>query len=113
MKKTNLILLAKSILSLALIGATATAAEPKKLLVVTTTAGFRHSSISTAEKVLAKLAQQNGFTLDYAQQPPKQPGAPKKPQNPTPEALEKFQAEETKFKEADAQWQAELKQNLS
>jgi len=28
-------------------------AEPKKLLVVTTTTGFRHSSIPTAEKILA------------------------------------------------------------
>ncbi len=27
-------------------------AEPKKLLVVTTTTGFRHSSIPTAEKIL-------------------------------------------------------------
>lgn len=39
---------------------------PKKLLVVTVTKGFRHSSIPTAEKVLGKLAQDSGiFTVDY------------------------------------------------
>jgi uncharacterized protein len=45
-------------------------AEPKKLLVVTTTTGFRHSSIPTAEKVLSQLAQQSGeFTVDFVEQP--------------------------------------------
>ena len=46
----------------------ATAADGKKLLVVTVTKGFRHSSIGTAEKILGKLAgdQKNGFTVDYA-----------------------------------------------
>ena len=45
----------------------ATAADGKKLLVVTVTKGFRHSSIGTAEKVLGKLAgdQKNGFSVDY------------------------------------------------
>ncbi len=41
-------------------------AAPKKLLVVTVTKGFRHSSIPTAEKVLSELAQKSGaFTVDY------------------------------------------------
>jgi len=41
-------------------------AAPKKLLVVTVTKGFRHSSIPTAEKVLGDLAQKTGdFTVDY------------------------------------------------
>src|SRR5690349_25029009 len=41
-------------------------AEPKKVLVVTVTKGFRHSSIPTAEKVLGELAQKSGaFTVDY------------------------------------------------
>ncbi len=40
---------------------------PKHVLVVTTTTGFRHSSIPTAEKVIGELAQQSGaFTVDYA-----------------------------------------------
>jgi type 1 glutamine amidotransferase len=41
-------------------------AAPKKVLVVTVTHGFRHSSIPTAEKVLGELAQKSGaFTVDY------------------------------------------------
>ena len=41
-------------------------AAPKKLLVVTVTKGFRHSSIPTAEKVLGELAEKSGaFTVEY------------------------------------------------
>src|ERR1700720_3234443 len=41
-------------------------AAPKKVLVVTVTKGFRHSSIPTAEKVLGDLAKKSGkFTVDY------------------------------------------------
>jgi uncharacterized protein len=39
----------------------------KHVLVVTTTTGFRHSSIPTAEKIIGELAQSSGaFTVDYA-----------------------------------------------
>jgi hypothetical protein len=49
-------------------------AAPKKLLVVTTTTGYRHSSIPTAEKILSQLAQESGeFTVDFVQQPPDKP----------------------------------------
>lgn len=42
-------------------------AGPKKLLVVTVTKGFRHSSIPTAEKVLEQLGvQTKAFTVDFA-----------------------------------------------
>ncbi len=42
------------------------AAAPKKLLVVTATKGFRHSSIPVAEKVLAQLGEASQvFTVDY------------------------------------------------
>jgi type 1 glutamine amidotransferase len=42
-------------------------AAPKKLLVVTATQGFRHSSIPLAEKVLAGLGEQTGlYTVDFA-----------------------------------------------
>ncbi len=42
------------------------AATPKKLLVVTVTKGFRHTSIPTAEKVLGQLGEKSGvFTVDY------------------------------------------------
>jgi len=38
----------------------------KKLLIVTVTKGFRHSSIGTAEKILGQLAnEKNGFAVDY------------------------------------------------
>ena len=36
---------------------------PKKLLVVTVTTGFRHSSIETAEKVLAELGRNPEFAV--------------------------------------------------
>jgi len=49
-------------------------AAPKKLLVVTTTTGFRHSSIPTLEKMLAQLGKDSGeFTVDFVQQPPGKP----------------------------------------
>jgi uncharacterized protein len=39
---------------------------PKKVLVVTVTKGFRHSSIPTAEEVIGKLARESGaFVVDY------------------------------------------------
>src|SRR5947207_3255540 len=47
------------------------AAGPRKVLVVTVTKGFRHSSIPTAEKVLAELGTKTGiFTVDYARVEP-------------------------------------------
>ena len=66
----------KKILLLALVGFTAATlqAAPKKLLVVTTTTGFRHTSIPTLEKMLSQLAQKSGeFTVDFVQQPPGKP----------------------------------------
>jgi type 1 glutamine amidotransferase len=43
------------------------AAEPKKLLVVTVTKGFRHDSIPTAERVLEEVAKTSGaYTVDFA-----------------------------------------------
>ena len=60
-----------------------TEAAPKKVLVVTTTMGFRHSSIPTAEKVIAQLAADSGaFSVDYARVEPNEPqfkGADGKP----------------------------------
>ncbi len=46
-------------------------AATKRVLVVTTTMGFRHSSIPTAEKVIGELAQTSGaFTVEYARVEP-------------------------------------------
>lgn len=50
------------------------AATPKRVLVVTTTTGFRHSSIPTAEKIIAQLGQESGaFTVEYARVEPNNP----------------------------------------
>ena len=58
-------------------------AAPKRVLVVSTTLGFRHSSIPTAEKVLGDLAKSSAaFTVDYARVEPNDPqfkGADGKP----------------------------------
>jgi len=49
-------------------------AAPKKVLVVTVTLGFRHSSIPTAEKVLGELAKDShAFSVDYARVNPEDP----------------------------------------
>lgn len=57
----NTLLLAGLAVPLAL-----SAAQPKKLLVVTATKGFRHSSIPTAEKIIAMLGAESGvYTVDY------------------------------------------------
>src|SRR5437867_681608 len=71
--------------------------KPKRLLVVTTTTGFRHSSIATAEKILAQLGQQSGaFTVDYARVSP--PKAPRKPTPPKEDAdAEKSKVEQEKY----------------
>ena len=101
--------------------ATLLQAAPKKLLVVTTTTGFRHSSIPTLEKVLSQLAKESGdFTVDFVQQPPGKPDAPKKPTalkaDATDEqkaafksAEEKFPAEQAAFDAAEAKWNESLK----
>jgi type 1 glutamine amidotransferase len=55
------------LLLLAAFSISAAAQAPKKVLVVTVTKGFRHSSIPTAETVLGKLAEKSGvFTVDFA-----------------------------------------------
>lgn len=63
---------------------------PKRVLVVTTTTGFRHSSIPTAENVIGELAQRSGaFTVEYARVEPTEPqfkGADGKPEKAKVEA---------------------------
>src|SRR5882762_8496608 len=66
-------LLCLAITPLFLCGLNAEAA-PKHVLVVSTTMGFRHSSIPTAERILAELGQSSGaFTVDYARVEPNDP----------------------------------------
>jgi type 1 glutamine amidotransferase len=84
--------------------AQAQSAAPKKLLVVTTTTGFRHSSIPTLEKMLAQLGKDSGeFTVDYVQQPPGKPASLKK---------DATDADKAAFKDAEATWNEALKAAL-
>lgn len=101
--------------------ATLLQAAPKKLLVVTTTTGFRHSSIPTLEKVLAQLAKDSGeFTVDFVQQPPGKPNAPKKLTALKADATDeqkaafnvaegKFETEQAAFETAEVKWEETLK----
>ncbi|MDZ4405781.1 ThuA domain-containing protein [Prosthecobacter sp.] len=93
-------------------------AETKKLLVVTVTTGFRHSSIETAEKVLAELGTKSGaFTVDFVHQPegqPKNPGKP--PVKGEKETDESFKAKQdaystalAKFNEDNKTWGDKIK----
>jgi hypothetical protein len=84
------------------------AAAPKKVLVVSVTTGFRHSSIPLAEKVLAQLARENGaFTVDFVRQPEGMTGAPGRPRpgakgesDPGYQAaLRKFEADQKAYTE--------------
>jgi type 1 glutamine amidotransferase len=84
-------------------------AAPKKLLVVTTTTGFRHSSIPTAEKILAQLGKDSGeFTLDFVRQPPGHP------ENGFPITLKPgtSDADKAAYSAAEAKWNEALKAEL-
>lgn len=89
---------------------TAQAADaPKKLLVVTVTTGFRHSSIETAEKVLAELGKSSGaFTVDYVHQPEGQPKNPGKPpvRDEKKDTEESFKAKQEAYSKALAEFNA-------
>jgi len=88
-----------------LLAVTSLHAEPKKLLVVTTTTGFRHASIPTLEKMLSQLAKDSGeFTVDFVQQPPGHPatGFPAKLKKDATDA------EKTAFTNSEAAWTASL-----
>lgn len=84
-------------------------AEPKKLLVVSTTTGFRHASIPTLEKMLSHLAKDSGeFTVDFVQQPPGHPASgfpPKLKKDAT-------ESEKKNFDDAEAKWNESLKTTL-
>src|SRR4051812_3473887 len=97
-------------------------AAPKKVLVVTVTTGFRHSSIPTAEKILSQLADESGgkFTVEFVHQPA---GEPKKPTQPKPgkdgdkapaylTALEKFKVDSKTYDEAMKLWSPKVAEAL-
>jgi uncharacterized protein len=84
-------------------------AAPKKLLVVTTTTGFRHASIPTLEKMLAQLAKDSGeFTVEFVEQPPGHAatGFPAKLKSDASDA------DKAAFAAAEAAWNEKLKSAL-
>jgi len=98
-----------SVLLVIALAVTTLHAEPKKLLVVTTTTGFRHSSIPTLEKILSQLGKDSGeFTVDFVQQPPGHAATG------FPAVLKKdaTDAEKTAFAAAEALWNDQLKAAL-
>ena len=100
-----------TLLLAAALSLTSALAEPKKLLVVTVTTGFRHSSIETAEKILAELGTKSGaFTVDFVHQPEGQPKNPGKPPVQGPkETAEAFKAKAQAYSIASAQFNADNK----
>ena len=103
-------------IALALAATSAFAAEAKRVLVVTVTAGFRHSSIPFAEKTLQKLADESNGAFQivgYCQQPDIQvPQAPRKPKdldaNADEGAKKRYANDMKKYDEAMAKWTPEV-----
>jgi type 1 glutamine amidotransferase len=105
MKLTTLLF--RSALLLSLTASMQAADAPKKLLVVTVTTGFRHSSIETAEKVLAELGQKSGaWTVDFVHQPEGQPKNPKPPKKDPKDTDETFKAKQEAFSTELAEFNA-------
>ncbi len=106
MKLTHL--LRRSALLLILTASLQAAAAPKKLLVVTVTTGFRHSSIETAEKVLAELGASSGaWTVDFVHQPEGQPKNPgKQPEKKPKDTDESFKTQMETYSKALADYNA-------
>lgn len=95
------------------------AAEAKRVLVVTTTTGFRHSSIAVAEKTIQKLGEESKvFTVvDFARQPEIQvPRKPNKPKDLTPNADDKakarYEADMKKYDEEMKKWTPEFEKEV-
>jgi type 1 glutamine amidotransferase len=91
------------------------AADAKRVLVVTTTTGFRHSSIPYAEKTLQKLGEESGVytVVDFARQPdiqiPRKPNKPKDlPANADDKAKAKYEADMKKYDAEMAKWTPEM-----
>lgn len=117
----------KALLASTLVVGLAAQAAPKKVLVVSVTTGFRHSSIEVAERVIAELGQKSGdFTVDYARvTPPKglrKPNMPKETGDAAKDTaakekyaadLAKFQKEEPIFKEAQKNYADDQKKVLA
>ncbi|EDY19215.1 conserved hypothetical protein [Chthoniobacter flavus Ellin428] len=95
------------------------AAEAKRVLVVTTTTGFRHSSIPYAEETLKKLGEESKVytVVDFARQPDVQvPRKPNKPKDLAPNADEKakakYDADMKKYEAEMAKWTPDFEKDV-
>src|SRR5262249_36543202 len=90
------------------------AEPPKKLLVVTVTTGFRHSSIDTAERILERLGKESGaFTVDFVRQPDGEVHEPPKPkQDASDEEKKRYLAALAEYQTARAAWDAKVAEAL-
>jgi type 1 glutamine amidotransferase len=88
--------------------------QPKKLLVVSVTTGFRHSSIATAERILEKLGKESGaFTVDFVRQPEGEPPEPARPKDDAGDAEKKrYQEALVEYRTARAAWDAKIVEAL-
>lgn len=100
--------------ALALLAPIADGAEPKRVVVCTVTAGFRHSSIPEAEKTLQKLADESKAykIVEFVRQPDVTiPKKPARPRGLKPDADEKararFEQDTKRYQEAIAKWTPE------
>lgn len=88
-RKFSRTLVPTSLLVAALLASAADA--PKRLLVVTATKGFRHSSIPVAEKVIAMLGAESGaYTVDYVRGGPEGKDDAEVREKMAPESLQKY-----------------------
>lgn len=118
--QTTIFTAALSALALGLPAFTGTAlAAPKKVILVTTTTGFRHSSIPVAEQTLQKLAEESKAyeIVDSCRQPDVQlPKKPQKPRDLKPDADDKakarYAADMKKFEAEMAKWTPEMEAQL-
>ncbi len=91
------------------------AAEPRKVIVVTTTTGFRHGSIPFAEKTLVELGDSSGVykVVDFCQQPdvtvPRKPNKPKDPAaDADDKAKERYKKDLANYEAQMAKWTPEV-----
>jgi len=88
----------------------AVAAAPKKMLVVTITAGFRHGpAIEAAEKVLPEIAAKSGgeLSFEFLSEPSPKPNAGPKPVRGKLMSEAQWIDEEAKYKAAEAKAKGE------
>lgn len=93
-------------------------AAPKKVIVVTTTTGFRHGSIPYARATLAKLAESSGaFVIaDECEQPaiavPRKPNKPNLKPDADDNAKKRYENDLKKYEAEMAKWTPEMEADM-